>query len=100
MSTTSDRNDPGLRQIDENGMQATYLVLAENERAKGFVRPLRTTYRHATCGAYTTMGLGLAQTYARDPYFYTGTYCVHCRGHFPVGEHGEFFWLDNTKVGT
>lgn len=136
------------------GMQKGYVVLSEEERAKGFVRPVRTTYRHvgrpgpkyATreltaeererysqfgyllfeqypdsespltgrywtqkmldriekgCGVATTMGLALAETYARDPKFYSGTFCVGCGAHFPVGEDGEFIW-DGTdqKVGT
>lgn len=46
------------------------------------------------------MGYALAETYARDPYFYSGTFCVHCRAHFPVGEDGEFTWDDGQKVGT
>jgi len=83
------------------GQQREYLVLPAEERAKGFVRPIRTSYRHEVCGAVTTMARALAETYARDPYFYSGTYCSTCRGHFPVGADGEFVWLpDGTKVGT
>lgn len=101
MGITSDRSDPGLRRVDPlTGMQETYLVLSEAERAKGYLRPIRHTYRHLTCGTSTSMGRSLAETYARDPKFYTGTYCAHCRGHFPVGEQGEFVWLDGPKVGT
>jgi len=100
MGTTSDRNDPGLRDIGPDGMQAKYLVLSDEERAKGFVRPVRRTYRHLTCGTETTMGQAIAETYARQPSFYGGTYCCACRTHFPVGEHGQFVWLDGTKVGT
>lgn len=101
MSTTSDRNDPRLRNIGPDGMQEVYLVLSDEERAKGYVRPLRTSYRHLSCGSVTHMGLAIAETYARDPHFYGGTYCVRCREHYPVGEHGQFVW-DGTdeKVGT
>lgn len=101
MSTTDDRNDPGLRKIEPDGMQEKYLVLSDDERAKGFVRPVRTRYRHLPCGTVTTMGRAIAETYARDPSFYGGTFCVGCRAHFPVGEAGEFVW-DGTdlKVGT
>jgi len=101
MGLTDDRNDPGLSKIGPDGMQEAYLVLSADERARGFVRPVRKSYRHVTCGAVTTMGQGIAETYARDPAFYGGTYCATCRGHFPVGEHGEFVW-DGTdeKVGT
>jgi hypothetical protein len=101
MGVTDDRNDPALSNIGPDGMQEKYLVLSEEERAKGYVRPLRRSYRHLTCGTVTTMGLAIAETYARDPKFYGGTYCVGCRDHFPVGEHGEFVW-DGTdeKVGS
>jgi len=104
MGLTSDPNHPELRRgVDEEPveMASTYLVLSEEERKKGFVRPLRSAYKHLTCGSVTTMGRALAETYARDPKFYGATYCVHCHMHRPVGEHGEFVW-DGTdeKVGT
>lgn len=82
------------------GQQKAYVVLSEDERAKGFVRPVRRSYVHEKCGVVTTMGQALAETYARDPYFYSGTFCCGCGAHFPVGEDGEFLW-DGTseKVG-
>lgn len=52
------------------------------------------------CGTVTTMNREIAETYAREPGYYGATYCVGCREHLPVGEHGEFEWLDGTKVGT
>lgn len=97
MGTTNDRNDPGLKEIGPDGMQKDYLVLSEEERAKGFVRPVRTKYVHNLCGAMSTMGQAIAETYARDPSFYSGTFCVACRAHFPVGEDGEFAWLPPRK---
>ena len=101
MGITSDRNDPGLRNVGPDGMQETYLVLSEEERAKGFVRPVRTKYMHLKCGGVTTMGTALAETYARQPDFYGSTMCVHCHAHFPVGAKGEFDWdKDGSKVGT
>lgn len=123
MSLTTDPSDPRLghgsdrEPIDQHDV---YLVLSEKERAKGFVRPVRRGYVHrymldgsalptvltsldgvGGCGALTTMGVALAETYARDPRFYGSTYCVGCRMHRPVGESGEFYW-DGTsvKVGT
>lgn len=85
-----------------DGMQKAYVVLSDAERAKGFVRPVRRSYIHLKCGTVTTMGYALAETYARDPEFYTGTFCVACGAHFPVGPIGEFRWDDETgdKVGT
>jgi hypothetical protein len=53
------------------------------------------------CGGVTTMGKKLCETYARDPKFYSGTYCATCGAHFPVGEDGEFVWQGTTLlVGT
>ncbi len=101
MPTTSDRNDPDLAQVDETGMQKKYLVLSPEERGKGFVRPLRSTYFHHRCGQTTWMGQALAETYARDPKFYAGTYCSTCKDHYPTGPDGGFSWTtDGTKVGT
>lgn len=83
------------------GQQKAYVVLSEEEREKGFVRPVRQSYKHLKCGVVTTMGLALAETYAANPYFYSGTFCCGCQKHYPVGEDGEFVW-DGTqkKVGT
>lgn len=47
------------------------------------------------------MTLTIAETYARDPWFYGGTFCAGCRAHFPVGPAGEFVWAGtDEKVGT
>lgn len=83
------------------GQQKAYVVLSDEERAKGFVRPVRRSYVHDKCGTLTTMGQSIAETYARDPYFYGGTFCCGCCAHFPVGENGEFTWDKSAeKVGT
>jgi hypothetical protein len=101
VGVTDDRSDPGLKKIGPDGQQEKYLVLSDEARAKGFVRPVRHAYRHLKCGAVTIMGQALAETYARQPNFYGGTFCVNCGTHFPVGPDGEFVW-DGTdeKVGT
>jgi hypothetical protein len=104
MGITDDRNKLDIT-IQSSGMQKDYLVLSEEERAKGFVRPVRTSYQHVKCGAITTMGQPIAETYARDPSFYGGTFCATCRSHFPVGADGEFVWVErgqptDLKVGT
>lgn len=73
-----------------NGEQEKYVVLSEDERAKGFVRPVRFSYVHDKgCGQATSMNQKIAETYARDPSFYGGTFCSTCRDHFPVD---EFVW--------
>ena len=79
----------------ESGQQKDYVVLAEEERAKGYVRPVRRTYEHLKCGSVTTMAQTLAETYARDPKFYDGTFCVKCRTHFPVA---EFVWEGSEEL--
>lgn len=137
------------------GQHEAYWVLNEEERAKGFVRPVRCNYKHvgvrpvyptrplteeeeeryrnfgyacfeeypseqnphigrywttqqlnSGCGTVTTMGRAIAETYARDPKYYGATFCCGCGTHLPVGQHGEFVWMDskgnetNEKVGT
>lgn len=93
---------PQHREIDpKTDMQRAYIVLAEEERAKGFVRPVRRSYKHMKCGTVTTMAQIIAETYARTPTFYSGTFCCGCGAHFPVGVDGEFVWADDgEKVGT
>ena len=100
---------PDHREIDpRTGQQKDYVVLSAAERAKGFVRPVRRSYVHVGrppegekfeypitktfpggCGTRTTMGVALAETYARDPKFYSGTFCCSCREHRPLN---EFVW--------
>jgi hypothetical protein len=103
MSLTTNRKDPALHSVQANGQNEKYLVLSEEERAKGFVRPVRKSYRHLACGSVTTMGQALAETYARDPKFYSGTFCCACADHFPlVTQTGDaFVWTtDDSPVGS
>jgi hypothetical protein len=95
---TSDPNDPRLTHGVDNApvpQSEVYLVLSEEERSKGFVRPLRLSYRHVVCNSVTTMGLALCETYARQPSFYGSTYCVHCQQHCRVD---EFRWVEDGEV--
>lgn len=103
------------REIDPvSGQQKAYVVLTEEERAKGFVRPVRRSYIHTGtnpkmdgpvllktdkdgCGTLTKQSQDIAETYARDPKFYDGTFCIGCRRHFPVA---QFRWEDGTVVGS
>lgn len=94
------------------GQQKGYIVLTAEERGKGFVRPLRRTYIHVGiepemkghvliragehgCGHRTTMAKDIAETYARDPRFYTGTFCCSCVTHRPLE---EFVWEGTTEL--
>lgn len=38
--------DESYKELKENGQQKDYVVLNESERMKGFVRPLRNSYKH------------------------------------------------------
>ncbi len=94
MSIVTDRNDPDLNKIKENGQQESYLVLSQEETDKGYVRPFRDAYIHKKCGGRTVMNRRIAETYARDPSFYGGTY-------FDLVKDGErqFHWEDGSGVG-
>jgi hypothetical protein len=105
--TTTDGRDPAEVRREQalegsTGPQhKSYVVLTPEERAKGFVRPVRFAYIHERCNTETRMGQAIAETYARDPHFYGATYCCCCRGHYPVGAAGEFTWSGSSeKVGT
>ncbi len=135
MSLVTDRKNLD-ETIGPDGQQKTYLVLSDAERAKGFVRPVRRSYKHVGsagpqhplrdlnaeeiargygapdvgyvkfeaydgkcgsvtgrfwtqadldkvgkgCGTVTSMGQALAETYAAQPAFYSGTFCAGCGG--------------------
>lgn len=149
---TGDPDGKPHREIDlKTGQQRAYVILSEEERAKGFVEPVRKAYVHVGppspnilrdltdeekmryegfgyakfqvypgsgsvtgkfwtqdeldringCGGKTIISQSIAETYARDPSFYSGTFCSICRNHFDIGEKGEFVW-DGTdqRVGT
>jgi hypothetical protein len=86
---TDDPTDPRLGHGVDRApapQNDAYLVLSEEERRKGFIRPVRRSYVHTRCGGVTRMSLGLAETYAREPKFYGATYCVHCGMHVSVDE--------------
>ena len=97
-SLTTDPTDPRLTHGSDDAPTAqaeVYLVLSADERAKGFIRPVRYSYVHTTCGGTTIMGDALAETYARDPSFYGGTYCCQCQMHKPLA---EFVWSDDGQT--
>lgn len=104
---------PDHREINPaSGQQKGYVVLTPEERAKGFVRPVRRDYVHVGigpimdgivllepgeggCGTLTRMSQDIAETYARDPGFYSGTFCVGCRKHLPLN---QFAWSGTTEI--
>lgn len=87
--TSGNPEAPDHRELLPSGQQKDYVVLCPTERAKGFMRPVRRSYRHKVCHSVTTMGIALAETYARDPAFYSGTFCCSCAAHFPLD---QFVW--------
>jgi len=102
MTITRDPNNPRLDQYRRKGhdtepveQQVVYLALSEEELAKGYLLPVRRKYLHKTCGGATIMPLALAQTHARDPWFYGGTYCCHCAMHCPLE---KFRWDDGEPM--
>jgi len=92
MSLTTDPTNPDLgyggneKPVPQNKV---YLVLSDEEKAKGFIRPVRELYLHTVCRTTTRMHISIAETYARDPKFYGYTYCISCKKHLPVS---EFVW--------
>lgn len=97
MSLTTDFDHPGLQfgtDVTPSKMASVYLVLSRDEIRKGYLKPLRVSYIHI-CGSETTMNPEIAQTYARDPWFYGGNYCVNCRMHRPLN---EFKWPDGESM--
>ncbi|HXI96979.1 MAG TPA: hypothetical protein VNG04_12690 [Candidatus Acidoferrum sp.] len=100
MGLTTNRDDECIKLIRTDGQQQCYLVLPEEERAKGFVRPVRRSYVHLKCGTVTTMAQAIAETYARDPSFYGGTFCVGCGTHFNLREPGGYAFAWNPADGS
>jgi hypothetical protein len=86
----------------EDGQHFDHFVMCDDEMAKkGFIRPVRLTYKHLICGGITRMPQACAETYACNPGYYGSTFCCHCRDYFPVGPNGEFLWEGtNEKVGS
>jgi hypothetical protein len=82
--------DGSHKELRPDGQQKGYIVLTDAERAKGFVQPVRRSYIHQKCSSLTIMGQSLAETYARNPWFYSGTFCCHCGSHFDLS---EFVWV-------
>lgn len=101
MGLTTDPNDPTLGHgvdAQPRPQQENYLVLPPAASESEFVRPVRDSYVHKTCGTLTRMARGIAETYAKDPKFYGSTYCCGCQKHLPVS---EFLWDGTDKeVGT
>lgn len=54
--------------------------------------------RHSQgCKGQTLIAREIAETFAKDPGFYSATYCSVCRKHRPLS---EFAWEDGTTLGS
>lgn len=76
-----------------DGQHVHHPVLTHGERT----RPYRDQYTHRACGKPTTLGPGIAETYACDPLYYSDTFCSVCGEYFPIA---DFQWPDGQTVGT
>lgn len=94
---TEDTGQPTTRKHPD-GQYVDHWVLSEEERAKGFQRPVRRSYYHGVCGGVTTMPQAIAETYAASPGYYGRTFCSRCQVYLPVGPDGEFTWMDGPRL--
>lgn len=69
-------------ELSDGSKAGTYLTQEE-------VNQIEESGHYGGCNGLTTMNRAIAETYARDPNFYTGTFCVHCQQHFPLD---QFVW--------
>ena len=99
--STKESINPSTRTPSEDrlddGQFKEHWVLPAEERAKGFVRPLRDRYTHTKCGLETSMPHSIAETFARDPSYYGSTFCSYCYNYY---DNSEFAWGDGSIVGT
>lgn len=80
------------------GQHGAHWVLSDEDLASGYIRPVRLSYLHRKCGKVTSMPIRIAQTYAKQPDFYSRTFCCECREYQPVS---QFEWLDDkTTLGS
>lgn len=69
-----------------------------SEHPKATGRYWTTSELNSGCNTVTTMGRALSETYAKNPLFYSSTYCVGCQMHKAVE---EFVWTaDGQRVGS
>src|ERR1051325_7133719 len=88
----SPSNAPTTEKLSD-GQYADHYVLSDEERAQGYIRPVRKSYKHEVCGTVTTMPQKCAETYAVNPGFYGSTFCCGCKDYFPVGKTVNLFGL-------
>lgn len=99
---------PDRAALDRAGTTAR---LTAYEKARAYARPHWHSYQHAACGEVTHLRyddevVGLAQNPRRPARARKGLWCASCKAMFPVGNNGEFYWVNTAgtvtqvKVGT
>lgn len=68
MSLTTDKNNPDLHKVDSSsGQNKAYLILSDEERKKGFIRPVRRSYRHTGKGIDGTKMIPIDEYFRQYP---------------------------------
>ena len=94
---TDDPTNPGLKETRPDGQNKVYLVLSEEERKLGFVRPLRRSYVHAGIRPkYPLRNLTADEHERYDQYGYV-KYEEYPKEESPVC--GKFWTLPDLKSG-
>lgn len=81
----SDNFDYGEKKDD--GQYENHPTIDDGE----FVQEVKHSYIHTECGQVTKMGSSIAESIARDPEYYTKTFCANCGDYYDVS---EFEWKD------
>src|ERR1700754_103130 len=81
------------RELQEDGQQADYVTLPEDEREQGDLDGEPTVYIHRVCGEATEMPDDIVRSYLVNPYLYLAdaTFCCGCGKHVPLR---ECVWMD------
>ena len=74
----------------EDGQYENHPTIDDGE----FVQAVQREYVHEECGETTVMGSEIAESVARDPHYYTETFCAGCSDYFPVE---EFQWKSDDQ---
>lgn len=74
----------------EDGQYENHPTIDEGD----FVQEVRKKYVHEECGSSTTMSSDIARSVARDPDYYSKTFCKSCGDYFDVD---EFHWAKDGK---
>lgn len=60
-----------------------------------FEYPLRFKYEHTDCGGVTSLAKNIAESLARDPDYYSKTFCANCGDYYSLD---EFEWVEDGET--